>query len=684
MSVDDIIKKYSVRIVCNGESGSGIIYVDNEKTNAYVFTVAHIFPPLDSITDLYIEFHMNDNLERITYISNGNSNLENRFRIKKLNGYNHNGLNIKDDGAIIEISKKEWMYETKYSFETHVESGTHMKGTGYPKGREAGGDIFECSTVYEHKEASEQDFYVKYREEDYSWMLATDTSFLDGYSGTGLYLVDGDDSNIKFVAVLSRDATEAARLYLTSSKKLQILMEEMASGTLMCGRYPWANYVLPENVMNGMAERSRERLDIILKRVFQNSNDHFRCLCGYAGVGKSYTVNLVKKYCDSLVYETSWTKLVDCLNGENLEDIRDRVFILDPMEELLTKRERAQLIEQNEDKTETAMRSLNTKEKLELFIRIENVADNLKRNNIHILLICHRYFWKDVELKLKEEELPAYSDYLKNINIVCEGYDIDDIRDILKANNIENCAEFFFNIPLIRRPQWLNCILSEIEGISVPIDEEQYYYEYYLYNSTLNWVNQIKDSNGRKKSISMMKEEKIEEQIHSYIKNYTSLRGHLTLKWSPEILNLISNYSFTENRDGFVIEDSILLAYLISDFLYKLAKRNNKEDFLPEFMNVYNLSASRSELDIRIRKFLLFFLREDRETESNVLEWLREEDLEEYYNWLYTDTRLLIVKSEGGENKKILYNYIKDVIFETESTQKYKYEDVNEINKGNK
>lgn len=510
-------------------------------------------------------------------------------------------------------------------------------------------------------------------------MTSTDSGYLNGFSGMGLFIEEEADQkkDICLTAIFSRDMGSASRLYLTDVIRLYELVREMQEDFPII--FPKAEYVPLEKMAEEKTQHETDSLNIILEKIFRNPNDYFRCLCGYTGVGKTFTVNLVKNYCPQCFFESSWIKLIECLNSGKLRELSDTTYVIDPLEQLLTEEERERLSSQCRPNLER----LNTEEKKNLFLKIQEQSENLITYNIHILLICHSFFWKDVEVELEAENKhkKALIRGLRNSIVSCEGYDVEAVKRVLELKQI--CVpDYFFEIPLIKRPRWLMHLVARPE--KMPREEEiRYDYEFRLYGDTLGWLQDMENGQGIRRELRRTELDQIEGQLYEYLKTVLEFQDVKRLKWSKENLFLICTYPFAERNGDFQMKDLTLRTYLIAKALYELAK-NEEEDFLKYLMIVYEMGADDLEFEGRLKSFFHRFLLQEEDgeagTENYVFMQLRSPQCKKYFEWWYKDTRVLLQLPDKKQKKRYLYNSKTDeFIIETEQqqTQKFALGDLN-------
>lgn len=662
------IRQYSVKIECNNGGGSGVLYVPEDCDNAYILTVAHIFPSQENNFLLKISF---ENYGQVMEYGTLNTieNSKKNYKIKFLEGYDKECTDSPNDGAIIEIPRESWMDPSKYRF-IRASMQDKLLGIGYPKtGRDKYAD-FECWVLESPKvngEEEEKDCRVRYSQDKYKESMSTDTTYLDGYSGMGLFLDNEEVQDLYCSALFSRDAGTAGILYVTDAVRLYELIESMKRGHSIV--YPKARYIEHRDLLKYDAAYVEGDLNVILEKMYRNKDDFFRCLCGYTGVGKTYTVNLVSRYSPHCEFEYSWTKLISCLSAKNLKELQDTVYILDPLEQLLSREEREQLFYQQESDRNTAR--LNTEEKSILIKKIEEHSSDLKKYNIHILFIGHNFFWKDVEQQFIREGKNVLSQKLKNSVVYCAGFNIEKIRKILQERDIK-CPDYFYDIPLIGRPRWLSYLIENREKLPQE-GEDQYEYEFRLYHETLDWLKKIGNVRGDFEYLETLEIDEVEKELQAYLAEDVKHRGNKKQGWDSNKLSLICAFPFDETDKGFQFSDSILYAYLIAKKLYEYARDGDSENFEVNLMNALEMARNNSYLLKRIPAFIRLFIQEDRTgvgVASKIEGWLRG-DYEECYTWLYDDAMVLLKSQERDSEKIYIYN-IKDDRFSAYESSKEK------------
>lgn len=650
------ILQYCIRIECDGKVGSGTLYVPENYDRAYILTAAHNIPVNEENYDGYAIKIFYETYNQVKeYMPRGtvDEDTNGTYQVGFLKDYVLGEEGGQNDGAVIEIPKEPWMKNSTYQF-GRASVQQKMEGVGYPKAGQNKYVEFQCwvlESVAASNAEEPRDLRVRYKFDDYRDSMPTGKDFLDGYSGMGLFLQDTVGSNLQLSAIFSRDAGETAVLYATDIVRIYELIESMMSRCFLA--YPKATYVDCKNLSKRDMVRREDCLNTILEAVYHNSRDYFRCLCGYTGVGKTYTVNLVNSYHPQFIFEHSWTKLMACLNGKKLKELKNTIYIMDPMEQLLSRDERRQLSEGRS--SDTGIGRLNTDEKLKLFKKIEERSQDLKQYNIHILFIGHNFFWKDVEKRLEDDNKMVLSQKLRNSIIVCHGLEPKEVKEILEEDEIK-CPEYFYDIPLIMRPQWLRYVIDNREKLPEK-NENQYHYEFRLYDETIEWFEKIGNASGEVESFEISELEELNTRLKDYLIEDIEFRGNIKLKWKNEYIFLLNTYPFEETDKGFQFTDKILYSYFVAKTLYEYSKSGKQRDFLKCFMDVADMARSNQMMRVRIPFFLLLFLDRDKsgDADNNVKRWLRE-NYEDGYNWLY-DNSLLLLRSEGkNSERKYAYN----------------------------
>lgn len=657
------IQQHCIKIECGGKVGSGTLYVPKNYNRAYILTVAHNFPVEDDDFDLKIYYGVNMRVKEYRLSEYEDECTEGTYRVNCLESYKPGMDGSPHDGAVIEVPRESWMKDSTYKFGTAGIS-QELEGVGYPKTADGEYGEFEGWVLEAADTNKNKDYRIRYDFDKYKIPITADKDFLDGYSGTGLFLQDAGGEELKLSAVFSRDAGETSIIYATDIRRIYELIESMMSGYFLV--YPKATYVDCARLSQRDAERREDCLNAILETVYRNKNDYFRCLCGYTGVGKTYTVNLVKHNNPQFIFEYSWTKLMACLSGKNLKELKDTIYIIDPLEQLLSREERRMLLKQRSSNRETAR--LNTDEKLKLYNKIEERSQDLKQYNIHILFIGHNFFWKDVEKKLEDEGRMRLSLKLRNSIIVCHGLEQNKVKEILETEGIE-CPEYFYEIPLIMRPQWLHYVLDNREKLPQENDE-QYKYEFSLYDETIEWFEKIGNASGGVEAFEPKELEELDTRLNEYLTENIEFRGNIRLEWKNEYMFLLNTYPFEETDKGFQFTDMILYAYRVAKTLYEYTECEKRKDFLKFFMNVLDMARSNQTLRDRIPVFLLLFLEKDKSGNAGyrVEKWLSE-SYEDGYSWIYNNS-ILLLRSKGEKvEKKYVYNTKNEKFLVTEQSK---------------
>lgn len=662
------IQQHCIKIECGGKVGSGTLYVPKNYSRAYILTVAHNFPVEDDDFAIKIYYGANRQVKEYQLSEYEDECAEGTYRVNCLEGYKPGVDGSPHDGAVIEIPRESWMKDSTYKLGAAGIS-QELEGLGYPKtgdGRyvEFEGWVLEATDPNENK-----DYRIRYDFDKYKVPMATDKDFLDGFSGTGLFLQDAGGEELRLSAVFSRDDGETSIIYATDIRRIYELIESMKSGYFLV--YPKASYVDYVSLSQRDVECREDYLNTILETVYRNKNDYFRCLCGYTGVGKTYTVNLVKHIYPQFIFEYSWTKLMACLSGKNLKELKDTIYIIDPLEQLLSREERRMLSEQRSSNAGSAR--LNTDEKLKLYNKIEERSQDLKQYNIHILFIGHNFFWKDVEKRLEDEGRMRLSLKLRNSIIVCHGLEQNKVKEILEKEDIE-CPEYFYEIPLIMRPQWLHYVMYNREKLPQENDE-QYEYEFRLYDETIEWFEKIGNASGGVESFETKELEELDTRLKDYLREDVKFRGNLGLKWEPAYIFLLNTYPFEETDKGFRFTDMILYSYFVARILYEYSRCEKRRDFVLYLMNVQDMAKSNESLRSRIPFFLILFLKQDKSggAENNVKKWL-EEDYTDGYSWIYDKTFMLLRSQEKNSEKEYIYNIKEEKFWERSKQQAQKFE----------
>ena len=664
------IQQHCIKIECGGKVGSGTLYVPKNHNRAYILTVAHNLPVEDDNFDLKIYYGVNMRVKEYRLSEYEDECTEGTYRVNCLEGYKPGVDGSPHDGAVIEIPRESWMKDSTYKFGVAGLS-QKLEGVGYPKTGDGEYDEFEGQVLEAADTNKYKDYRIRYDFDKYKVLMATDKDFLDGFSGTGLFLQDAGGEELRLSAIFSRDASATSIIYATDICRIYELIESMKSGYFLV--YPKAVYVDYASLLQRDAERREDCLNAILETVYRNKNDYFRCLCGYTGVGKTYTVNLVKHNNPQFIFEYSWTKLMACLSGKNLKELKDTIYIIDPLEQLLSREERRVLSKQRSSNRESAR--LNTDEKLELYNKIEERSQDLKQYNIHILFIGHNFFWKDVEKKLGDEGKMRLRLKLRNSIIVCHGLEQNKVKEILETEGIE-CPEYFYEIPLIMRPQWLHYVLDNREKLPQENDE-QYKYEFSLYDETIEWFEKIGNSSGGEEFLETSELEELDTRLKDYLTENIEFRGNIRLEWKNEYIFLLNTYPFEETENGFQFTDMILYAYFVARTLYEYTICEKRMDFLKCSMNVQDMARSSQILRDRIPIFLILFLEKDKSgnARNTAEKWLKE-DFEDVYNWIFGNTFILLRSKGKNVERKYVYN-IKDeefLVTEQSKQQAQKFE----------
>lgn len=657
------IQQHCIKIECGGKVGSGTLYVPKNYNRAYILTVAHNFPIEDDDLVIKIYYGANRQVKEYQLSEYKDECAEGTYRVDCLKGYEPGVEGSPDDGAVIEVPRESWMKDSTYKLGA-ASISQELEGVGYPKTGD--GEYVEfVGWVLETADTNKnRDYRIRYEFDKYKEPISTDRDFLDGFSGTGLFLQDAGEEELRLSAVFSRDAGDTSIIYATDIRRIYELIESMKSGYFLV--YPKAAYVDYASLHQRDAERREDCLNTILETVYCNKNDYFRCLCGYTGVGKTYTVNLVKHINPQFIFEYSWTKLMACLRGRNLKELKDTIYIIDPLEQLLSREERKMLSGQRASNTESAR--LDTEEKLKLYNKIEERSQDLKRNNIHILFIGHNFFWKDVEKRLEDEDRTGLSLKLRNSIIVCHGLEQNEVKEILEKEDIE-CPEYFYEIPLIMRPQWLHYVMYNREKLPQENDE-QYGYEFRLYDETIEWFNKVGNSSGGKEFFETKELDELGRRLKDYLTENIEFRGNIRLEWKNEYIFLLNTYPFEETDKGFQFTDMILYAYFVARTLDEYTRCGKRKEFLKCFMNVQDMARSNQILRDRIPVFLLLFLEKDKSGNAgyNAEKWLSE-SYEDGYSWVYNNSFLLLRSKGENVEKKYVYNIKNEKFLVTEQSK---------------
>ena len=673
------IQQHCIKIEYGGKVGSGTLYVPENNDRAYILTVAHNFPIDEEKHVIKIYYGVDKQVKEYSLNEYEDECVEGTYRFSCLEGYQPGVEGSTDDGAVIEVPRESWMKDSTYKFGA-ASNLQKLEGLGYPKTGDGEYVEFEGWVLETVDTNRDKDYRIRYDFDSYKEPISADKDFLDGYSGTGLFLQDAGGEELRLSAVFSRDAGDTSIIYATDIRRIYELIESMKKGYFLF--YPKAAYVDYASLSQRDAERREDFLNTILEMVYRNKSDYFRCLCGYTGVGKTYTANLVKHNNPQFIFEYSWTKLMACLSGRNLKELKDTIYIIDPLEQLLSREERKMLSEKQS--SNEGRSRLNTEEKLKLYNKIEERSQDLKQYNIHILFIGHNFFWKDVEKRLEDEGNTRLSQKLRNSIIVCYGLEQNKVKEILEKEDIE-CPEYFYEIPLIMRPQWLHYVMCNREKLPQENDE-QYEYEFRLYDETIEWFEKIGNASGGDESFEMSELQELETRLKDYLREDVKFRGNLGLKWEPAYIYLLNTYPFEETDKGFRFTDMILYSYFVAQILYEYSRHEEKQrDFELYLMNVQDMAKSNESLRTRIPFFLTLFLKQDKsgKAENNVKKWL-EEDYADGYSWIYDKTFMLLRNQEKNSEKEYIYNIKEEKFWERSKQRAQKFERVETLEEENR
>lgn len=632
--------------------GSGVLYVPADRKYAYIFTAAHIFPKKQ-------EFEI-----KVTFSSGfsegGNyrekeqkysckivkilESWEKPFcRLCYLDGYKANEKGSSNDGAVLEIPYESWMEVSSFII-GRAENGNELKGAGYPSTMiKKEKDIF-ISTVMRvpetHLDKNEKwDYLVIYDSDRYERPMETDSSFLDGFSGTGMFL-ETSDGQRQYIAVFSRDAGESSRLYMTDGKRIYELMHQMQEN-IEPALFPWADFVNEEDIRKDSVLPQNFRLEIALERFLSNPSDYFRILCGYHGTGKTFMVEHLKRKHPELVFEDNWKKMETCLQAPSMQKIQNNVYVLDPLERFWQKGEKGCLgIQKKSNGKERNLKTekwkkerLNSEEKIALFKLIEERSDELKKFNIHILIVCRSNFLIDAEKVLQKTNKGKMLNRLKNRIIYCKGYNKADIKLIRKKYNY-SWPEYFEDIPILKYPMWMQYLLKK----ELPFpdeDKNQLDYEFELYQAIIEYGHGLEEQ----------EQDELEELTAEYILKELRLKFLMGAEKKDDQFLLWWNYPFIEVNNNLRIGDPILLDYLTAKVLYECACQGEKIKFLEGIFSVreLELESANEKHGRRIRIFLNKLLDDGEDGICEKIEcWFNDTcENQDYGQWL------------GGEKKEI-------------------------------
>lgn len=640
---------YSVRIEVMGidhkTMGSGVLYVPKYGNHVYVMTVAHIFREQTETFDIELFFNP-DLIDESAWNSakahricaklmqpdvNSEKNIS---KVSVLPKYRFGDDMSPEDGAVLEIPREKWMRAEEFIVEKAALKD-NLEGWGYPDIMyTVGRDLFCCSVTDIAKQypsdAGSDDYVVCYDPEKYKATESTDTSYLDCFSGTGMFKAETEDA--RFVGIFSRDASESPRIFVTDGQKLFNLMRQMRHRNSIV--FPNVDFVDESDLDCDSAKHNELSLDLALKRFLENQEDYFRILNGYNGAGKTFVVEYLKNEMVNMSFESDWAKLSECLNANNLSELSDRVYVLDPMERLMKAEERISIMDQGLN----GMERLRLKEKIVLLQQISNKAVELQENNIHILFVCRSHFWKDIEVFIKERSFRFWRGFQNRI-ICCKGYTHKQLIKIQKSNGLQ-WPEYMAEIPILKQPKWLHRVIRE----ELPTPKEgqsRMDYEFELYQEIDGCF--LKDKKGPK--VRRLKEgddvwelEKglgdylIEEMKFNFAKPFKIMETYFLLFW---------NYPFIEEDGGMHMDDDVMEAYLIAKSLNEWIKNGLEDKTVQWLLKLREHVVINPEKGKRIRVFLnkLLDCDETGEWRTRLESWLVKHD--DCLEWIHGETEKL-------------------------------------------
>ena len=437
--------------------------------------------------------------------------------------------------------------------------------------------------------------------------------------------------------------------------------------------FPEADFVDEEDIRKNHAMRKIFCLEVALERFLSNPNDYFRILCGYHGAGKSFVVDCLRKKHPELVFEDNWKKLETCLKAPSMKKIQDNVYVMDPLERFWLNGEKGFLgiekkssgKEQNLIKEKWKKERLSREEKITLFKLIEKRSDELKKHNIHILIVCRSNFLIDAEKALQEKNEERLLVRLRNRIICCKGYSATDIKAISEKNN---WPEYIKDIPILSYPMWMHYLLRG-ELPCPDKGKEQLDYEFELYRAIVEYGCGLEEH----------EQDELEKLTVEYILKELRLRFSMGVEKEEAQFLLWWNYPFIEENNTLRINDPILLDYLTAKVLYELACQDNRHNFLEGIFSVreFEVDTINEKHGRRIRVFLNKLL-DDREdgVREKIDCWFREmgKDLE-HGQWLRgekkeVDSGIRIIKDyemiKNHPENLILFNLYKNMLNEME------------------
>lgn len=683
---------YSVRIEVMGidhkTMGSGVLYVPKYGNYVYVMTVAHIFREQTETFDIELFFNP-DLIDESAWNSakahricaklmqpdvNSEKNIS---KVSVLPKYRFGDDMSPEDGAVLEIPREKWMRAGEFIVEKAALKD-NLEGWGYPDTMyTVGRDLFCCSVTDIAKQypsdAGSDDYVVCYDPERYKATDSTDTSYLDCFSGTGMFKAGTEDA--RFVGVLSRDASQAPRVYVTDGQKLFDLMRQMLFMRPIF--FPNVGFVDEEYLDYENAKPNVLSLDIALKRFLGNPEDYFRILSGYNGAGKTFVVEYLNKEMANMSFECEWSRLIKCLNAYNLSELSGRVYILDPLEQLVKAKERASIM----DSGTNDMERLCLNEKIALLQKILNKAVELQEYNIHILFVCRSHFWKDIEEFLKEKSLKLWGRF-KNRIICCKGYTKIQFIKIQQNNGLQ-WPEYMAEIPILKQPKWLHRVICK----ELPVPQEgqsRIDYEFELYQEIDKCflkdkkgpiVRRLKGEDDRELQYEL-KDYLIEEMNFNFAKPFKIMETYFLLFW---------NYPFIEEEGGMQMDDDVMEAFLIAKSLKEWIDDGKDDITVQCILQLREYVVVNPEKVNRIRGFLNKFLDFDEtgESRSELEKWLAKQD--DCLAWIHGETTMrdnlesLIRNSPSPELMfKKVWEYYSSLMKEKQIKQDFRNQDQKE------
>lgn len=610
---------YSIKLMVGSEIGSGILFVPDEGEYVYIITVAHLFKDVDTEFEVKIEFvgiafENVENMKR-TYVCELNNwnDIGEKKRVFFLPGYNRNEEDSPDDAAVIELTYEAWMKRGNIRLGSTKE-GRFVEGYGHPKGGENKRIRFEGdieSTVKENIKLGEDgDYILEYNPKRYADELAIDKSYLDGFSGTGL--LEERTGEYYCIGVFSRSMKGMPRVYLTDIRKIENLIQAI--------RTKRNERVLPIVKVKMKDDKGDSEItdDVLnaLNVFLKDANRFIMCLHGYVGVGKTFAIEEIRKQYNEIEngeirVETSWRRLVDCLNADSMKKLKDTIYIFDCMESVWDKKERTQISFLKQKKEDVQYRRLNAEEKEAFFNKIWERERELKANNIHILIVFRTNFLKDLKEYIYQKKQDRRWTRIEDTFVNCIGYSEGQVLETFG----KECPDYIIQGEMTKRPLWMKYILEKrhiLERDFGQVNEKnQYVYEFHLIRDTLDWYIKKEGPNKDTNYFAQCEEEALELIKKEYIRFILRYEDKEPYAWNKKAHPLIWCYPFEENTSGFKMDDIVLYAFFVATELYELAKHDERLEFKEHFLKAYHISARNNLLGDRIIAFFRLLMIED-------------------------------------------------------------------------